>query len=269
MFLPIHKSTHHTTHEHTPHLDSRAGSHSRIAAQTSSNLVSPSFMPFHLFYSLIALVCLSASVSAAHLERGRTIYSQICFNCHGPKLEGGQGPALKDQYWQHGSSPEAILNVINKGVPGSPMIAFETVFPESDRLALRDFILSEQEGLREVVRSVYPRQFFKNKRFTPALFEGVESDSQTPLPENWYYMDRNADGVMRGTAKLYIREEGDYEFAIRPIGRTSIFLNGDEVHYSDESIPVCTISRSSTRRKSPTATAFTGCSKARSRNSSR
>ena len=131
-------------------------------------------MPFHLFYSLIALVCLSASVSAAHLERGRTIYSQICFNCHGPKLEGGQGPALKDQYWQHGSSPEAILNVINKGVPGSPMIAFETVFPESDRLALRDFILSEQEGLREVVRSVYPRQFFKNKRFTPALFEGVE-----------------------------------------------------------------------------------------------
>ena len=192
-------------------------------------------MPFHLFYSLIALVCLSASVYAANLERGRTIYSQICFNCHGPKLEGGQGPALKDQYWQHGSSPEAILNVINKGVPGSPMIAFETVFPESDRLALRDFILSEQEGLREVVRSVYPRQFFKNKRFTPALFEGVESDSQTPLPENWYYMDRNADGVMRGTAKLYIREEGDYEFAIRPIGRTSIFLNGDEVHYSDES----------------------------------
>ena len=190
-------------------------------------------MPFHRFYSIIALVCLSASVSAADLERGRTIYSQICFNCHGPKLEGGQGPSLKDQYWQHGSSPEAILNVINKGVPGSPMIPYEAVFPEADRLALRDFILSEQEGLREMVRSVYAREFFKGKRFTPELFAGVESESQTPLPENHLYMDRNADGVMRITAKLHVRTAGDYGFTIRPIGRTSVFLNGEEVHYDD------------------------------------
>ena len=183
---------------------------------------------------LPAIVGMTSIASAADIERGRTIYSQICFNCHGPHLEGGQGPSLKDQYWQHGSSPEAILHVINKGVPGSPMIPYEAVFPESDRLSLRDFILSHQEGLREVVRSVYPREFFKGKRFTPELFAGVESESQTPLPENWYYMDRNADGVMRGKSKVYLREAGDYQFAVNPIGRTSIFLNGDEVFYFDE-----------------------------------
>jgi len=168
------------------------------------------------------------------IERGKTLYSQLCFNCHGPHLDGGIGPALKDQYWHHGSSPEAILKSINKGVPGSEMIAFETVFPESDRLALRDFIVSEQEGMREVVRAVYPREYFKGKRFTPALFDSVESLSQTPLPENLYYFERNADGILRGTSKLYIKEAGQYQFAIRPIGRTSIFLNGKEVHYSDE-----------------------------------
>ncbi|MGB0153216.1 MAG: GDSL-type esterase/lipase family protein [Verrucomicrobiales bacterium] len=172
--------------------------------------------------------------TAGGIERGRTLYSQLCFNCHGPKLNGGQGPALVDSYWQHGSSPEAILKVINQGVPGSPMIPYENVFPEADRLALRDFILSEQEGLRETVRSVYPRDYFKGKRFTPELFDSIESLSQTSLPENHYYFERNGDGIMRGSSKLYIKEGGDYRFSIRPIGRTSIFLDGEEVHYSDE-----------------------------------
>jgi hypothetical protein len=185
---------------------------------------------------LMLLLCVLGVVTASgeDLERGKTLYSQLCFNCHGPTLAGGQGPALNDSYWQHGSSPEAILNVINKGVPGSPMIAYEAVFPESDRIVLSDFILSEQEGLRETMRSVYPRDYFKGKRFTPELFDSVESLSQTPLPENHYYMERNAEGVMRGTSKLYIKEAGEYRFSIRPIGRTSIFLDGKEVHYSAE-----------------------------------
>ncbi|MDG2124492.1 MAG: cytochrome c, partial [Verrucomicrobiales bacterium] len=176
----------------------------------------------------------AANASGADLERGKTLYSQLCFNCHGPTLDGGQGPALNDSYWQHGSSPDAILKVINKGVPGSPMIAYENVFPESDRIALRDFIVSEQEGLRDTLRSVYPREYFDGKQFTPELFDSVESDSQTPLPENCYYFDRNQDGVLRGNSKLYIKQPGKYHFAIRPIGRTTIYLDGKKVHSSDE-----------------------------------
>jgi len=183
---------------------------------------------------LIFSIGVTSLATAADLERGKALYAQLCFNCHGPKLEGGQGPSLIDSYWQHGSSPEAILRVIDKGVPGSPMIPYENVFPEADRLALRDFILSEQEGLRETVRSVYPQNYFKGKRLTPELFDSVESLSQTSLPENHYYFERNGEGVLRGTSKLYIKEGGNYRFSIRPIGRTSIFLNGEEVHYSDE-----------------------------------
>lgn len=183
--------------------------------------------------AILSFVFASGS-PGADLERGKTIYAQLCFNCHGPKLEGGQGPSLVDGYWQHGSSPEAILSVINKGVPGSPMIPYETVFPEEDRIALRDFILSEQEGLRETVRAIYPREYFKGKRLSPDLFQSVESDSQTPLPENHYYLERNTNGVMRGTSRLYIKETGEYFFSIRPVGRTSVFLDGEEVHYHDE-----------------------------------
>jgi len=171
---------------------------------------------------------------SANFERGKTIYSQLCFNCHGPKLEGGQGPSLIDSYWQHGSSPEAILKVINKGVTGSPMIPYEAIFPEADRIALRDFILSKQQGMRETMRGIYPREYFKGKRFSPELFDSTESLSQTALPENHYYFPRSGDGILRGQSKLYIKEAGSYRFNIRLLGRTSVFLAGEEVHYSDQ-----------------------------------
>jgi mono/diheme cytochrome c family protein len=112
------------------------------------------------FPALLFALSLPLLAPAADIERGRLIYSQICFNCQGPKLDGGQGPSLKGQYWQHGSSPEAILNVINKGVPGSPMIPYEAVFPESDRIALRDFIGSDPpKNPVSFQRSVWSQRF--------------------------------------------------------------------------------------------------------------
>ena len=185
---------------------------------------------------LITGLAIAIDVTGAPTDhaRAREIYGQICFNCHGPQLDGGKGPALTDDYWQHGDSPAAILKIINKGVPGTEMMAFEEALPESDRLALRDFILSEQEGLRGAVRLVYPREPFKGKRFKPALFDSVKPLSETPLPENVYYFERNGNGILRGKSKLFIRAAGRYQFAIRPIGRTSIYLNGKEAYYFDQ-----------------------------------
>ena len=177
----------------------------------------------------------SLGLQASTLERGKALYDQICFNCHGPQLDGGIGPALNDDYWRHGSSPDAILHIIDKGAPGSEMIGYESVFSEDDRLALRDFIVSHQEGLRETLRSLYPRSYFKNKRPTLDLFDSVESTSQTLLPENLFYADRNEEGVLRGQAKLYLKEAGEYRANIRVLGRTSVHLNGTEIHYSDDS----------------------------------
>lgn len=177
---------------------------------------------------------LGGNAAGADEARAREIYNQVCFNCHGLHFEGGIGPSLTDDYWRHGDSPEAILEVINKGIPEAEMIAFETVFSESDRLALRDLIVAQHEGLRGVVRSVYPRAPFKGKRLTPALFDSVKPLASTRLPENVYYFERNGDGILRGTSKLYLKDAGKYRFAIRPHGRTSIYLNGKEVHYSDQ-----------------------------------
>lgn len=179
----------------------------------------------------------TASADPASVERGKALYQQICMTCHGPHMEGGIGPALADSFWKHGDSPEAINRAITKGIAGTEMAAFEAIYSAEDRQALTDYILSKQEGIREVVRYVYPKDHFKDKRLAPELFKTIESTSSTPLPENWLYVKRNLEGVVRVTAKAYIQKPGSYRFDIRRVGRTAVYFEGKEVHYSDEKSP--------------------------------
>ena len=192
----------------------------------------------YIFNSLLVLgVGFLTNLTGADSQRAETLYRQLCFNCHGIHYDGGIGPSLKDSYWRHGDSPEDILKVINKGIPGTEMIGYEAVFSAEDRLALRDLIMDQHEGLRNVVRYVYPRAPFQGKRLTPELFDSIKPLKETRLPENVYYFKRSGDGILRGKSKLYIKEPGQYHFSIRNIGRTSIYLDGKEVHYSDTKVP--------------------------------
>ena len=42
------------------------------------------------------------------------------------------------------------------------------------------------------------------------------------------------DGVLRGESKLHIKESGKFRFNIGGKGRTSIQVNGNEIHYSND-----------------------------------
>ena len=191
------------------------------------------FMTHHIFLAKITLLLIPV-LSFASLERGQEIYSQICVTCHGPKLDGGIGPSLVDAYWKHGDTSDAIMRSITKGITGTEMIAYEYVYSKEDRLAVTDFILDKQEGNRQTLRSFYPRDYFKGKRLNPELFDSVESDSQEILPENFLYTKRMFDGVLRGQSKLFIKQPGKYRFNVGGQGgRVSIWVNGEEMHYSD------------------------------------
>jgi len=179
-------------------------------------------------------LCLVNLTIANNFGRGEQIYSQICVTCHGPNLDGGIGPSLVDAYWKHGDTFEAIMRSIGKGIVGTEMIAYEYVYSEEDRQALTDFILDKQEGNRQTLRSLYARDYFKGKRLTPQLFDSVESSSQEIIPENFLYTNRMFDGVLRGQSKLFIKQSGKYRFNIGGGGRTSIWVNGEEIHYTND-----------------------------------
>lgn len=189
------------------------------------------------YFTLFIFSIFAYQVAFSGTERGREIYSQICVTCHGPNLDGGIGPNLIDSYWKNGDSHDAVYRSIAKGITGTEMIAYELVYPEKDLRSLTEFILDKQEGNRNTLRSSYSRDYFHGKRLHPDLFDSIESISQKKLPENFYYVERMFDGVLRGQSILHIKSPGKYRFNISGKGRTSIWVNGKEMHYSNDSKP--------------------------------
>lgn len=187
-----------------------------------------------IYFKLPIFTFIVFQIAHGSVERGQQLYSQICVNCHGPNLDGGIGPSLIDSYWKNGDSHDSIYRSIAKGITGTEMIAYELVYPEKDLKSLTDFIINKQEGNRETLRSTYPRDYFQGKRLHPDLFDSIESTSQKKLPENFYYVERMFDGILRGQSKLYISSPGKYRFTTGGRGRTSIWVNGDEVLYSND-----------------------------------
>ena len=72
------------------------------------------------------------------LVRGQEIYSQICVTCHGPNLDGGNGPSLVDTFRKNGDISEAIMRSITKGISGRKMIAFGHAYSDNDRQTEKD-----------------------------------------------------------------------------------------------------------------------------------
>ena len=187
-----------------------------------------------IYFKLPVLTFIVFQIAYGSVDRGQQLYSQICVNCHGPNLDGGIGPSLIDSYWKNGDSHDSIYRSIAKGITGTEMIAYELVYPEKDLQSLTEFIMNKQEGNRQTLRSTYARDYFDGKRLHPDLFDSIESTSQTRLPENFYYVGRMFDGVLRGQSKLFIKTPGKYRLNVNGKGRTSIWVNGKEVHYSND-----------------------------------
>jgi cytochrome c oxidase cbb3-type subunit 3 len=62
---------------------------------------------------------------ARDTNAGRVLFLSNCAPCHGSAARGGRGPALVGRRLLHGSSEKEILAVVNNGIPGSAMPAFE------------------------------------------------------------------------------------------------------------------------------------------------
>ena len=89
------------------------------------------------------------------INRGKALYDSICFSCHGKNLEGGIGFNLKDQEWVHGNTPAQINATIKKGFPDKGMMPFGAMYNDAQINDVTNFILSRQEGLRDLSYKVF------------------------------------------------------------------------------------------------------------------
>lgn len=88
------------------------------------------------------LAVAAASVSAADLSRGQTVFTTYCAACHGPEGAGLVGPNLTDTVFLHGGTKPDIMKTLINGVGEKGMPAWGAILPPADIDAVADFAVS-------------------------------------------------------------------------------------------------------------------------------
>ncbi len=77
---------------------------------------------------------------AAGIAKGKDIFENKCWACHGKLGEGGAGPNLTDDYWIHKGSLNDIYHSIKVGYPDKGMQSWAKEFSPKEMSLLASFI---------------------------------------------------------------------------------------------------------------------------------
>lgn len=102
--------------------------------------------------SIVRAPVVAKSDPVAALPGAKT-FTELCAGCHGARAQGGEGPALSDEYWTHGRTDADIAKSIRGGFPPK-MAAFE--FSDSQINELIAYIRAAFVATLVVDRSVQP-----------------------------------------------------------------------------------------------------------------
>ncbi len=86
---------------------------------------------------------MAATFASGQTERQGTVaqrYQQLCSNCHGANLEGGQAQSLLDDIWVAGGDDESLARSIRQGFPVKGMPAWGEAIPEKEIRAMVIYI---------------------------------------------------------------------------------------------------------------------------------
>lgn len=94
------------------------------------------------------------------------IYTEICANCHGAQLEGGQAPSMLDDQWSSGrGTDEDLARIIRDGSLDKGMPAFHSLMSDADVRAMVIFIREQ-------------RASYQRRRQSRTLPDGVISTAE-------------------------------------------------------------------------------------------
>ena len=174
----------------------------------------------------------SWGLEKASVDRGRKIYTTVCFACHGANLEGSTGFNLKDAEWIHGDKPEQILASIKKGFPEKGMIPFATVYKDEQLQDVVNFIIAKQEGLRDLSYNIY-HGLNGSQKITSIDWQGLKANKNGKITPS--YIDFNVPEVdefgMSYNGTLLIPEGGKYQLkgSLHQKSHLQVFINGKEL----------------------------------------
>ncbi|MCB9758501.1 MAG: c-type cytochrome [Alphaproteobacteria bacterium] len=89
----------------------------------------------------------AADITEDAVDAGKAVYDANCVACHGPNLEGGIGPNLKDSEWVHGGTLTDITRTITEGVPEKGMLTWGPILGPQKIAQVASFVYSAGGGV--------------------------------------------------------------------------------------------------------------------------
>lgn len=159
---------------------------------------------------LVALLpaCIAYGQNIRPTGKANATYEQLCANCHGKNLEGGQAPSMLDDVWTSGGDDESLAKSIRNGFPEKGMPAWGAAIPEKEIRAMVIY-LHEQRALfkrgqtkfTKPAESVTVKSELHDYRLATWVGDVTEPWSLAFLPENRAVMTEK-----RG--RIYVIENG-------------------------------------------------------------
>ncbi len=104
----------------------------------------------HVLTAALAASLATAAFGQAARPTGKIneTYAQLCANCHGKNLEGGQAQSLLDDVWVAGGDEESLAKSIRNGFPDKGMPAWGAAIPEKEVRAMVIYLLEQREKFK-------------------------------------------------------------------------------------------------------------------------
>jgi glucose/arabinose dehydrogenase/uncharacterized protein (DUF885 family) len=139
----------------------------------------------------------AAAAATTSVNPASHIYAAYCADCHGAKLEGANGPALRDAKWTQADAPTALVARIREGVPQRGMPAWRGVIAEADIATLASFIAersAEQAAPRQVSTGTVATDLYE-LRIEPLVEEGLKQPKSLAVLANGNLLVTEENGL--------------------------------------------------------------------------
>ena len=168
-----------------------------------------------LAFALFAPLSSGFAQNARPTGKINDTYTQLCANCHGARLEGGQAQSMLDDVWAAGGDDESLARSIRNGFPDKGMPAWGAAIPEKEIRAMVIYIHEQ--------RSKFQRE---NTQFTkPAASITARSQLHTFKLDTWIedvkepyslaFLSGNTALMTEKLGRLFLIEKG--KLAPKPI----------------------------------------------------
>jgi aldose sugar dehydrogenase len=103
---------------------------------------------FYIILAFAGMFSISASLyQQRDIDRGATLYTQLCASCHGDQMQGGNAQSLVNGIWQFGAEDGYVFRNIKYGITHLGMPAYENALSDADINNIIAYIRAAEKDL--------------------------------------------------------------------------------------------------------------------------